>query len=309
MRTVTQAVFGEPSVLEIIEVDPPVPDHGQVLIKLGAAGVNPVDVAVRTGYPLLGDPPFTLGWDIAGVIESTGPGVSAFAPGDEVLGLIAFPRAGNAYADYVLASSNELIRKPATLTMEQAGGLPLAALTAWQALIGIAGISAGQRVLIHRAAGGVGHLAIQVAKTRGAHVIGTASAAKHEYLRSLGADELIDYTTADFVHEAGEVDMVLDLMGGEHAPRSAAVLKPGGLIVSAIGGNLGLTRERATELGVRFEVVSVRPSVHDLTQLALLVESGDLTVHIDQTFPLAEVAKAHEFSASGHTTGKVVLVP
>ncbi|MGH3844094.1 MAG: zinc-binding dehydrogenase [Pseudonocardiaceae bacterium] len=144
--------------------------------------------------------------------------------------------------------------------MEQAGGLPLAALTAWQALVGIAGISAGKRVLIHRAAGGVGHLAIQVAKTRGAHVIGTASTAKHDFLRSLGADELIDYSTADFVHETGAVDVVLDLLGGADAPRSAAVLGPGGLIVGAIGGNLGLTQERATELGVRFEVVSVRPS-------------------------------------------------
>lgn len=309
MRIVTQAVLGKPSVLEIIEVDRPVPDHGQVLIKVGAAGINPVDVAVREGYPLLGEPPFTLGWDVAGVIESAGPGVSAFAPGDEVLGLIGFPKAGNTYADYVLVSPNELIRKPAALTTQQAGGLPLAALTVWQALIGIAGISAGQRVLIQRAAGGVGHLAIQVAKTRKAHVIGTASAAKHDYLRSLGADELIDYNIADFVQETGEVDVVLDLLGGADAPRSAAVLKPGGLIVGAIGGNLGLTPERATEMGVRFEVVSVRPSVHDLAQLALLVESGQLTVHIDQAFPLAEVAKAHEFSASGHATGKVVLVP
>lgn len=206
------------------------------------------------------------------------------------------------------------LQVPATLLNELAtdpetGGLPLAALTAWQALIGIARISAGQRILIHRAAGGVGHLAIQVAKTRKAHVIGTASAAKHDFLRSLGADELIDYTVADFVHEAGAVDVVLDLLGGADAHRSAAVLKPGGLIVGAIGGNLGLTPQRATELGVRFEVVSVRPSVHDLAQLTLLVESGRLTVHVDQTFPLAEVAKAHEFSASGHTTGKVVLVP
>ncbi len=310
MRTVTQAVFGEPSVLQVVEVDRPVPDHGQVLIKVGAAGINPVDVAVRAGvYPLLGQPPFTLGWDVAGVIESNGPGVSAFAPGDEVLGLIEFPRAGNAYADYVLASPNELIRKPAALTMEQAGGLPLAALTAWQALSGIARVAAEQRVLIHRAAGGVGHLAIQVAKTRGAHVIGTASVAKHDFLRSLGADELIDYTIADFVHEISEVDVVLDLLGGEDAQRSVAVLKPGGLIVGAIGGNLGLTPERAADLGVRLEVVSVRPSAYDLARLAQLVKSAQLTVHIDQTFPLAEVAKAHEFSASGHATGKIVLVP
>lgn len=175
----TQATFGDPSVLRVVEVDVPEPNHGQVLIELGAAGINPVDLVVRSGaFPLLGDPPFTLGWDVAGVVAAVGPGVSQFLPGDEVIGLIAFPDAAGAYADYVLASPNEIVPKPADLTMEQAGGLPLAGLTAWQALVGIAGIDEGQRVLIHRAAGGVGHLAVQIAKARGATVIGTARASK-----------------------------------------------------------------------------------------------------------------------------------
>ncbi|MFF5213228.1 NADP-dependent oxidoreductase [Streptosporangium sp. NPDC000396] len=310
MRAITQSAFGDPSVLKVVDVDRPEPSYGQVLIKVGAAGVNPVDGAVRSGaYPLLGEPPYTIGWDVAGVVELAGPGVSAFAPGDEVLGLLAFPGAGNAYADYVLASPNEIIHKPTGLTMEEAGALPLAGLTAWQALVGLARVSAGQRVLIHAAAGGVGHLAVQIAKAGGAHVIGTARAEKHDFLRGLGADTLIDHTTADFVAEAGPVDVVLDLVGGEYGPRSAAVLKPGGVLVGAVGSNLGITPEAAAEQGVRLAVQNVRPSAADLAQLATLVETGRLKVHVGQVLPLAEAAKAHELISARHTTGKIVLVP
>ncbi|MEU9891292.1 NADP-dependent oxidoreductase [Sphaerisporangium sp. NPDC051011] len=310
MRSITQSSFGDTSVLEFAEVDRPRPGPGQVLIKVGAAGVNPVDVAVRAGfYPLLGEPPFTLGWDVAGVVEDAGSGVSAFEPGDEVLGLLAFPAAGNAYAEYVLASANEIVRRPAALTVEQAAGLPLAGLTAWQALVGIARLGEGQRVLIHRAAGGVGHLAVQIAKARGAHVVGTASRAKHALLRELGADTLIDYTTEDFVTEAGPVDVAFDLVGGEYGALSAAVVKPGGLLVGALGANLGITPEQAAERGIGLEAVSVRPSAADLARLTALAEAGRLTVHVEHVLPFAEVAKAHELISSGRTTGKVVLTP
>ncbi|MBG0827163.1 NADP-dependent oxidoreductase [Planomonospora sp. ID67723] len=311
MRSVTQSAFGGPSVLELAEVERPAPGYGEVLVKVGAAGVNPVDVAVRAGhYPLLGEPPFTLGWDLAGTVEAAGPGVSAFAPGDEVLGMPAFPAEAKVYADYVLVSPNEIVHRPTGLTVEEAGALPLAGLTAWQALVGIARLQAGQSVLIHRAAGGVGHLAVQIAKARGARVIGTARAANHAFLRGLGADVLIDYTVADFVTEAGPVDVVFDLLGGEYGERSAAALRPGGLLVGALGGAMGgITPERAAELGVRLEVVSVRPSAADLGRLVELVESGRLRVHVDQVLPLAEAAKAHELMAGGHTRGKIVLVP
>ncbi|WP_440070652.1 NADP-dependent oxidoreductase [Streptosporangium sp. OZ121] len=310
MRVITQSAVGDPSVLDVAEVDRPEPDHGQVLIKVRAAGVNPVDGAVRSGlFPLLGPPPFTLGWDVAGTVESTGPGVSAFAPGDEVLGLLAFPGAGNAYADYVLASPNEIVHRPAALPVEQAGGLPLAGLTAWQALVGIARVAEGQRVLVHAAGGGVGHLAVQVAASFGAHVTGTARTAKHDLLRELGADTLVDHTTADFVAETAPVDVVFDLVGGEYGERSAAALKPGGLLVGALGGDLGITRERAAELGVRLAVVSVRPSAADLSRLTALAESGRLRVHLDQVLPLAEAAKAHELLSTRRTTGKIVLTP
>jgi NADPH:quinone reductase-like Zn-dependent oxidoreductase len=309
MRTVTQTVTGDPSVLTVIEVDRPEPDFGQVLIKVGAAGINPVDVAVRAGfYPLLGEPPYTLGWDVAGVIESVAPGISAFAPGDEVLGFLAYPAAANAYSEYVLASANEIVHRPAGLSVEEAGGLPLAGLTAWQALVGIAQIAPGQRILIHRAAGGVGHLAVQIAKARGAYVIGTASAGKHDFVRSLGADEVIDYNTVDFTAVLSDLDVVFDLVGGEYGERSARTLKRGGVLVGALPSK-GVTPEQASDLGVRVEAVNVRPSASDLAQLSALAAEGRLKVHVDQVLALEDAAKAHELSASGHTSGKLVLVP
>jgi NADPH:quinone reductase-like Zn-dependent oxidoreductase len=302
MRVITQNVVGGPEVLQVGQAEKPAPQAGQVLVRIGAAGVNPVDHAVRAGwFPLLGEPPFTLGWDLAGTVEEVGDGVD-LVPGDEVFGLVGFPGAGNAYAEYAVVAANEVIKRPASLSVEEAAALPLAALTAWQALVGLANVQPGQRVLVHAAAGGVGHLAVQVAKARGAHVIGTASEAKHDFLKGLGADELIDYRTRDF-GEIEPVDVVFDLIGGEYGERSARVLKPGGVLVGAVGSNLGITEERAAELGVRFHVVSVRPSAADLAQVT------GLKVHIEQVLPLEEAAKAHELIASGRTTGKVVLVP
>lgn len=174
--------------------------------------------------------------------------------------------------------------------------------------MGVAQIHSGQRVLIQRAAGGVGHLAVQIAKARGAHVIGVASAAKHDFLRQLGADEAIDYATADLAAEAGTFDVVLDLLGGEHAERSAAALAPDGLLISAVLHDIGITAERAAQLGVRLGEVSVRPSAHDLSELVALIRSGRLNVHVNHAVALADVATAHELSASGHTTGKIVLL-
>ncbi len=220
MRVITQKTVGDASALEVAEVDRPVPGAGEVLVKVGAAGVNPVDTYVRSGaFSLLGEPPFTLGWDVAGTVEQLGAGVAEFEVGDAVYGLLAFPKAGNAYAEYVVASAAELASRPSWLTVEEAGAVPLVALTAWQALER-GGLSAGQRVLIHAAAGGVGHVAVQIAKARGAYVIGTASASKHDFLRSLGADEVIDYRHEDFT-SIDPVDVVLDAVGGEYAERSA----------------------------------------------------------------------------------------
>ncbi|MFB9907475.1 NADP-dependent oxidoreductase [Allokutzneria oryzae] len=309
MRVITQHTFGDPSVLSITNAARPEPSYGQVLVKTGAIGVNPVDGHVRSGaLPMLGEPPFTIGWDVAGTVEAAGPGVSAFVPGDEVLGMLAMPGAGNTYAEYVLASVNEIVRKPATLTVEQAAGLPMAGLTAWQSLVGLAGLQPGQRVLVHRAAGGVGHLAVQIAKALGTHVIGTASAGKHDLLRRLGVDQPVDYRTRDFT-EVGPVDVVFDLVGGEYGERSAGIVAAGGVLVSAYPQNTGVTPERIAELGIRHAVTFVQPCAPDLAQLAALTEAGALTVHVDHVLPLAEAAKAHNLVAAGTTTGKVVLVP
>ncbi|GAB3676384.1 NADP-dependent oxidoreductase [Actinocorallia lasiicapitis] len=305
MRIVTQKQFGDPSVLELAEVDKPVPGYGQVLVKVAAAGVNFVDTVVRAQSLFGLQVPLTLGWDVAGTVEAVAPGISQFAPGDAVLALVGFPALGNTAAEYVLVGENELARKPDGWSFAEAGALPLAGLTAWQALVGIADVRPGQRVLVHRAAGGVGHLAVQLAKARGAHVIGTASAGKHALLKELGADELIDYTTQDYT-DLKDVDVVVDLLGGEHAERSAATLRPGGLLLGFVGYDLGFSPERAAELGIRFEVVSVRPSAHDLR--ALTGTPGVRPV-VQAEVPLADAARAHELIASGRTTGKIVLVP
>jgi NADPH:quinone reductase-like Zn-dependent oxidoreductase len=300
MRVITQKTVGDASVLEVAEVAKPVPGPGQVLVKVGAAGVNPVDTYIRAGaFPALGEPPFTLGWDIAGTVKS-GEG---FEAGDEVYGMLPFPGTGGGYAEYVVANASDLAPRPSNLTVEEAGAVPLVALTAWQALVGRAGLAAGQRVLIHAAAGGVGHVAVQLAKARGAYVIGTASAAKHDFVRSLGADEVIDYRNEDFT-SIEQVDVVFDLIGGDYAERSAKVLKPGGVLVSIIPGNPGFDVDRAVDLGIRFELIgSVVASGAELAALP------QLRVQLDHVVPLADIAKAHELVESKRTTGKVVLVP
>ena len=251
MRVITQKTVGDASVLEVAEVATPVPGPGQVLVEVGAAAVNPVDTYIRSGgFPALGEPPFTLGWDVAGTVVQDAEG---FVAGEDVYGLLTFPGAGGGYAEYAVVNAADLVRRPSWLTVEQAGATPLVGLTAWQTLVGRAGVSAGQRVLIHAAAGGVGHVAVQIAKARGAYVIGTASAAKHDFLRSLGVDEVIDYRHQDFT-EIEPVDVVLDTIGGEYAERSAQVIKPGGVLVSVVPGNPGFDVDRASELGIRFEL-------------------------------------------------------
>ncbi|MFE4606453.1 NADP-dependent oxidoreductase [Kitasatospora indigofera] len=310
MNAIAQQSLGGPEVLERVSTARPPAAPGEILVKVHAAGVNPVDLAVRAGYfPLLGEPPFSLGWDVAGTVEVVGEGVTGFAAGDEVFGMPRFPQAGNAYAEYVAAPAEQFAHRPAALPVIEAGALSLSGLTAYQALVRIAGLGAGQRVLIHAASGGVGHLAVQIAKARGAYVIGTARAEKHTILKKLGADELIDYTLADFADAVEPVDVVFDLVGGENARRSVEVLRPGGLIVSAIDHDPGLTPEEAQASGVRFEPVVVHQSAEDLAALRELVEAGALRVHVGLTLPLAEAGQAHRISAGRAVTGKLVLIP
>ena len=262
---------------------------------------------IRSGqFPLIGQPPFILGWDISGVIEDL-EGVTRFDVGDEVYGMPFFPRAASAYAEYVTAPSRQLARKPASLSHAEAAALPLAGLAAWQSLADTAQLAAGQRVLIHGAGGGVGHLAVQIAKARGAYVVGTASAAKHDFVRSLGADEVIDYQASDFASVARDMDVVLDSVGGDIARRSIGVLRPGGLLVTIVGRRDVDLAARTRAAGRRFAGISVEPDYPGLEALAQLADSGKLGVHLQAILPLAEGAKAHELLESGHTTGKIAL--
>ncbi len=307
MHAVVQKAFGGPEVLEVAEVDRPVPLATEVLVRVEAVSVNPVEPLIRSGqFPLIGPPPFILGWDISGVIEGL-EGVTRFEVGDEVYGMPFFPRAASAYAQYVAAPSRQLARKPPGLSHAEAAALPLAGLTAWQSLVDTARLAAGQRVLIHGAGGGVGHLAVQIAKARGAYVVGTASAAKHEFVRSLGADELIDHQTCDFTAVVGDLDVVLDSLGGEIARRSISVLRPGGILITIVGRRDTDLAARTRAARRRFAGLSVEPDYPGLEALAGLVDSGQLRVHLQTTLPLAEAAKAHQLLESGRTTGKIVL--
>jgi len=240
VKAVVATDFGGPDVLAVWDVPRPEPLPTEVLVRVEATSVNPVDYKTRAGRGMskvIGEPPFVVGWDVAGVVEAVGRGVTRFVPGDEVYGMPWFPRQAAAYADYVTAPSRQFARKPESLSFAEAGAMPLVALTAWQALVETARIEAGTRVLIHAAAGGVGHLAVQVAKSRGAYVIGTASAAKHDFLADLGVDEAIDYKNVDFATAVADVDVVLDLVGTEdYGMRSLTVLRDGGLLIEVPSG-------------------------------------------------------------------------
>jgi NADPH:quinone reductase-like Zn-dependent oxidoreductase len=309
MRAIVQRAFGDPAVLQVSEVDRPALDRSEVLVRVHAAGVNPIDCAARAGQLSTETPatlPRTIGRDISGVVEQIADDQTGFRPGDQVYGLLD-EREG-AYAEYVAAPACYLARKPKGLSHVQAAGLPLAGLTAWQMLTETARVHAGQRVLVHAAAGGVGHLAVQIAKARGAHVLGTARADKHDLLRSLGVDEPIDYTTMDFAKAAQEVDVVVNLVGGPYIRRSAAVLgRGGGLLITVRSAGYEADLAEAAQQGVRIARFLVRPGADGLARLTDLVEAGALRVVIDTVLPLDQAADAHTRMETGHTTGKIVL--
>ncbi|MEY9931691.1 NADPH:quinone reductase-like Zn-dependent oxidoreductase [Catenulispora sp. GP43] len=308
MRAVTQDSFGDPSVLHTVEMPKPTPLPSEVLVRVHATGINPVDAMVRSGaFPMLGQPPFVLGWDISGVVEEVVPGVTRFQAGDEVFGMPFFPRAGNGYAEYVAVPSRQLARKPAAIDHDHAAALPLAGLTAWQALADAAEVGAGDRVLIHAGGGGVGHLAVQIAKARGAHVVATASAAKHDFVLGLGADEVVDYRAVDITEAVRDMDVVLDTVGGAVGRQSIEVLRPGGLLVTIVDRMDAELRAATIDAGRRFAGLTVEPDHVGLEALAALVEEGKLRPYVEHSLPLDDAAKAHELIESGRTQGKIVL--
>lgn len=304
MDAISQDTLGGPEVLQPTTVPRPEPGLGEVLVRVHAAGVNPADVMNRHSGAFSGEPPFILGWDVSGTIETVGLGVTLYQPGVEVFGMLPFPQGNGAYAQYVVAPARTFVPKPATLDHVQAAAIPLAGLTAWQALVETAHIGAGSRVLINGAAGGVGHFAVQIAKARGAHVIGLASTQKMEFVHSLGADEVIDYTTTDFTEVTGELDAVLEVVGGDYPARALEVLKPGGMLVSTLPQTLAGITDQAVERGIRLAGLFVEADRLGMTALADLVTASQLVPSIAATYPLAQAGTA-QATMSG--PGKTVL--
>jgi NADPH:quinone reductase-like Zn-dependent oxidoreductase len=303
---------GGPDLLEVREVPRPSPVATEGRVGVDAGGVNPVDWKTREHGvdPAIGTPPLILGWDVAGVVEEVGGRGTRFVPGDRVFGMPWFPRLARAYAEHVTSPSRQLARTPDALTGEQAGGLPLAGLTAWQALIDLAGVAEGDRVLIHAAAGGVGHLAVQIAKARGAYVYGTARAANHDFLRELGVDAPIDYTEQRFEEVASDIDIVIDGIGGEdYGLRSLETLRRGGLLIPLPGGVKPAVAAAAEQQSKRAIGIQVEPDYAALEALAALAEEGELRVAIQQAFPLERAGDAQELVRTGSVRGKVVLTP
>ncbi len=309
MRALVTHEWGDPEQMRLEQVPRPEAGDGELLVRVEAAGINPVDWKTRRSGGLMASrgvaPPVILGWDISGVVEAVGAGVDGFAVGDEVFGLPLFPKVAGGYAEYVAAPAADLAHKPSNITHVEAASLPLAALTALQA-IEIAELAAGQLILVHAAAGGVGSLAVQIAKARGARVAGTASTSNQDTLRELGVDLPIDYTTTQFEDVVHDADVVLECIGGETRQRSWGVLRRGGIMVSILGP---LPQEDADAHGVRGTNMLVHPSGAQMAQIAELVTSGALRPLVQEVFPFARAADAHRASETGHARGKLVLIP
>jgi NADPH:quinone reductase-like Zn-dependent oxidoreductase len=306
MKAVRMHEYGGPEVLVYEDAPRPVAGKGEVLVRVQAAGVNPVDWKIRQGYArdrMRHKLPLILGWDVSGVIEEVGAGVKRLKKGHEVYGKPDTMRDG-AYAEYVVVQESLLALKPKSVDPIHAAGIPLAGMTAWQALFDAGGLAAGQRALIHAAAGGVGHLAVQLAKWKGAYVIATASAANHDFVRGLGADEVIDYRAVPFEQVVHDIDVVLDTLGGDTQARSWQVLKRGGILVGIVSPP---PPDEAAARGVRGAHVVMQPQLAQLQELAKLADTGRLTCVVETVLPLSEARRAHELSQAGHVRGKIVL--
>jgi NADPH:quinone reductase-like Zn-dependent oxidoreductase len=309
MKAVRQSEWGGPDTLELVEIERPQPLPTEVLVRVKAAAINPVDVFTREGkaYMRALYLPHIPGWDVSGVVEAVGYGVTRFKPGDEVFGMPWFPREAGGYAEYVSAPARHFALKPSSLSHDAAAGLPLAGLTSWQMLVDVARVKAGDRVLVNAGAGGAGHLAIQIAKARGAHVTATARREKHAFLRRLGADDVLDYTAADPAETIRDMDVVLEFVGGDTCLRLLKCLRKDGLLVSAQAAWAPTLQDEAARLGVRASWFLVEPDGTGLEQLAELVGAGKLIVHVDRSYPLEEVQAAQEYVATRRAIGKVVL--
>jgi NADPH:quinone reductase-like Zn-dependent oxidoreductase len=306
MKAVEIHHYGGPEELKYEETNIPAIQPDDVLVRVYASGVNPVDWKIRQGGrrsdhdPAL---PRILGWDFSGVVEKVGNLVTAYHPGDEVYGRPDIARNGT-YAEYVAVRAGEIARKPQSIDHKAASGVALAALTAWQGLFEHGQLQAGQRVLIHGSSGGVGTFAVQMAKWKGAYVIGTASGKNAGFVEELGADEVINYETTDFSTEVKDIDVVFDTQGGEVQEKSLTVLKPGGIIVSTVG----IKDEAAIKAkGLRSAAYMAQSRTKDLQHIAELIDSGKVIPVISKILPLKDAAEAHRIGEKGHIRGKIVL--
>lgn len=306
MKAVRIHEYGNREVLVFEDAPMPSITSNEVLVRVIAASVNPVDWKIREGYlkeMISYQLPLTLGWDVSGVVTEVGTNVTRFRVGDAVYSRPDIKRNGT-YAEFVAIRESEVALKPLTISHNEAASLPLAGITAWEVLITTAQLSAGQRVLIHAGSGGVGSLAIQLAKSRGAYVIATTSGKNVALVESLGADEVIDYQTQNFTDKLRDIDVVFDTLGGDIQESSWSVLKKGGILISIVNPP---SDTKAKELGVKSAFVFIEPSAYILKQLAELVEQGKLRPVIGAEFALHDIVKAHELSETGRTVGKIVL--
>src|SRR5258707_115997 len=305
MRAIRIHQYGGPEVLAQVEMQRPTPGANEVLIKVRAASVNPLDWKLRAGHmkdflPLT--LPATLGADVSGTVEEVGPGAARFKRGDEVYASLGLE--GGGYAEYAVARETIVAGKPITLDHVHAGAVPVAGLTALQALFEVAKLSAGQKVLIHAAAGGVGTFAVQLAKARGACVIGTASSRNQKFLSDLGVDKAVDYQKTRFEDAVQDVDVVLDTVGGDTQERSFKALKKGGILVSIVQPP---SQELAAKYGVRALFYGGDPRSSHPAAISKLIDDGKVKTVVETVLPLAEVRRAHELSETGHARGKIVL--
>jgi NADPH:quinone reductase-like Zn-dependent oxidoreductase len=313
MRALVIDRTGAAEELHLDTVPTPIPVLDELIVRVVAAGVNPIDAKTRAGSGVAAAIPAfpaVLGYDFSGIVVSSPYEAFPLQPGDEVFGMTRFPRTTGSYAEYIAVSSMSVALKPSTLSHIEAAAVPVAALTAWEMVVEIAEVTPGERMLIHAGSGGVGHFAVQIAKAFGAYVITTGSPRNAEFLRQLGADEVIDYTSIRFDEVLADVDSVIDLIGNVHddtGTRSLRILRPDGVLVNAPSGSWPTLQADAEAAGVRATGFKVAADADALDWLTKMIDDGAVRPHIDHVFELAEGPAAHRLIEEGHTRGKIVL--
>jgi NADPH:quinone reductase-like Zn-dependent oxidoreductase len=310
MKAVRLHAYGGPEKLVYEDAPRPEAAGDELLVRVHAVGVNVLDWLLAEGkFEYFPDVslPWIPGWDISGVVEAVGPHVTRFHPGDSVYGMVRLPESGNAYAEYAAVPVGQVVAKPDTLDHTQAAAVPMPGLTAWRALFDEAGLERGQRVLIHAASGGVGHLAVQLAKARGAHVVATASGSNRDYVRSLGANEFVDYREERFEETVAPVQVVIDTIGGEVTERSLDLMEQGGVLVALPADVPAEVKAEADRRGIRTRHFSVEPNADTLAKISRLIDNGEVRPTVSAVYPLAEAQAAQLEGRAGHVRGKLVL--